>query len=35
MSQNNPVTVIPKKQMDHEMGFQPSNFKITEEIEFE
>lgn len=35
MSHFNPATVIPQKQVDQEMGFQPSDFENTEDIEFE
>lgn len=35
MSHFNPATVISQKQVDQEMGFQPTDFEHTEEVEFE
>lgn len=35
MSNFNPATVIPQKQVDQEMGFQPSVLENTKDIEFE
>lgn len=35
MSHFNPAAIIPQKQVDLEMGFQPSDYENTEDIEFE
>lgn len=35
MSHFNPATVISQKQVDQELGFQPSEFDNTEGIEFD
>lgn len=35
MSHFNPVAIIPQKQVDQEMGFQPSDYENTVDIEFE
>lgn len=35
MSHFNPAAIIPQKQVDQEMGFQPSDYENTEDIEFE
>lgn len=35
MSHFNPAAIIPQKQVDQEMGFQPSDFENTEDIELE
>lgn len=35
MSHFNPDTIIPQKQVDQEMGFQPADYENAEDIEFE